>query len=60
MHTVQVLTLLLALSGALNVAVAAGITARLAGAGPAQAVMTAAAAAGAVMTVFFAAVSAYR
>ena len=31
MHTVQVLTLLLALSGALNVAFAAGLTARLAG-----------------------------
>jgi hypothetical protein len=60
MHTVQVLTLLLALSAALNVATAAGITARLAGVSPAKAVMTAAAALGAVMTIFFAAVSAYR
>ena len=60
MHTVQVLTLLLALSAALNVAAAAGLTSRLAGFAPAQAVMTAAAAAGAVMAVFFAAVSAYR
>jgi len=42
MHTVQVLTLLLALSGALNIAFAAGLTARLAGAGPAQAILTAA------------------
>ena len=40
MHTVQVLTLLLALSGALNVAFTAGLTARLAGAGPAQAILT--------------------
>ncbi len=31
MHTVQVVTLLLALSGALNVAFTAGLTARLAG-----------------------------
>jgi hypothetical protein len=44
MHTVQVLTLLLALSGALNVAFSAG------GAG----------AASAVMAIFFGAVSAYR
>jgi hypothetical protein len=60
MHPVQVLTLLLALSGALNVAFAAGITARLAGAGRAQAILTAAGAAGTVMVIFFAAVSAYR
>jgi hypothetical protein len=57
MDAVQVLILLLALSGALNVALSAGITARLAGAGPAQAILTAA---GAVMGIFFAAVSAYR
>ena len=60
MHAVQVLTLLLALSGALNVAFAAGLTARLAGAGPAQAILTGAGAAGTVMAIFFAAVSAYR
>jgi hypothetical protein len=60
MHAVQVLALLLALSGALNVAFAAGITARLAGARLAQAILTAAGAAGAVMAIFFAAVSAYR
>lgn len=60
MHTVQVLTLLLALSSALNVAFSAGITASLAGASPAQAILTAAGAAGTVMAIFFAAVSAYR
>jgi uncharacterized metal-binding protein len=60
MHTVQVLTLLLALSGALNVAFIAGLAARLAGAGSAQAIITAAGAAGTVMAIFFAAVSAYR
>ena len=60
MHTVQVLILLLALSGALNVAFTAGLTARLAGVGLAQAILTGAAAAGTVMAIFFAAVSAYR
>ena len=60
MHTGQVLTLLLALSGALNVAFTTGLTARLAGVGPAQAVLTGAGAAGTVMAIFFAAVSAYR
>ena len=44
----------------LNMAFTAGLTARLAGVGPAQAIMTAAAAAGTVMAIFFAAVSAYR
>ncbi len=60
MHTIQVLTLLLALSGALNVAFTAGLTARLAGVGLAQAILTGAGAAGTVMAIFFAAVSAYR
>ena len=60
MHTVQILTLLLAVSGAVNMAFTAGITARLAGAGPAQAILTAAGAVGTVMAIFFAAVSAYR
>ena len=41
MHTVQILlTLLLALSSALNVAFTAGLTARLAGVGTAQAILT--------------------
>ena len=60
MHTVQVLTLLLALSSALNVAFSAGLTASLAGVSPARAILTAAGAAGTVMAIFFAAVSAYR
>jgi hypothetical protein len=60
MHAIQILTLLLALSGALNVALGAGIIARQAGVGPAQAILTAAGAAGTVMAIFFAAVSAYR
>jgi hypothetical protein len=60
MHTVQVLALLLAMSGALNVAFAAGLTARHAGAAPAQAILTAAGAAATVLSIFFVAVSAYR
>jgi hypothetical protein len=60
MHTVQVLTLLLAMSGALNVAFAAGLTARRAGAAPAQAILTAAGAAATTLSIFFVAVSAYR
>jgi hypothetical protein len=60
MHAVQVLTLLLALSAALNAAFAAGLTARLAGAGPAQAILTGAGAGTTVMAIFFAAVSAYH
>jgi hypothetical protein len=60
MHAVQILTLLLALSTALNVAFAAGLTARLNGAGLAQAILTGAGAASTIMAVFFAAVSAYR
>ena len=60
MRATQILTLLLALSGALNAAFASGITARHAGASPAQALMTAAGAAGTVMATFFAAVSAYH
>jgi hypothetical protein len=60
MHTSQVLTLFVALSGALNVAFATGLTAHHAGASPAQAILTAAGSAGTVMVIFFAAVSAYR
>jgi|SoimicMinimDraft_17_1059745.scaffolds.fasta_scaffold204842_1 hypothetical protein len=60
MNAERVLALLLALSGALNVALAVGITARHAGAGPAQAILTGAGAAGTVMAIFFAAVSAYH
>jgi hypothetical protein len=60
MHATQILTLLLALSGALNIAFVAGMLARRAGASPAQAIMTAAGTAGTVMAIFFAAVSAYH
>jgi hypothetical protein len=60
MHAIQVLTLLLALSGAINIAFGTGITARYAGASPAQAILTAAGATGTVMAIFFAAVSAYH
>ena len=60
MHTIQILTLLLAVSGALNVAFTAGIAARHAGAGPAQAILTAGGAARTVKAIFFAAVSAYH
>jgi hypothetical protein len=60
MNAERVLTLLLALSGALNVALVAGITARHTGAGAAQSILTGAAAAGTIMTIFFAAVSAYH
>jgi hypothetical protein len=60
MQITQVLTLLLALSGSLNAAFAAGIIARQADASPAQAILTAAGAAGTVMAIFFAAVSAYH
>ena len=60
MHAAQILTLLLALSGALNVAFTAGVTARLAGSRPARAILIGAGAAGTVMAIFFAAVSACR
>jgi len=60
MHSAQVLTLLLALSGALNVAFAAGLTARHAKASAAQAILTGMGAAGTVMAIFFAAISAYH
>jgi hypothetical protein len=60
MHAAQILTLLLALSGALNVAFVVALIARQAGAGPAQAILTASGAAGTVLAIFFAAVSAYR
>jgi hypothetical protein len=60
MRASQILTLLLALSGALNAAFAAGITARQAGASTAQAILTGAGTAATVMATFFAAVSAYH
>lgn len=60
MRPIQVLTLLLALSAALNTAFAIGIIANRAGASIPQAILAAAGAAGTVMTIFFAALSAYQ
>lgn len=60
MHALQILTLLLAASAALNIALTTGIITRHAGASIAQAILTAAGAAGTVMAIFFTAVSAYR
>jgi hypothetical protein len=60
MHALQVLALLLATSAALNVAFTVGIIARHADASTAQAVLTAASAAGTVLALFLTAVSAYR
>jgi hypothetical protein len=59
-HPLQVLALLLAASGALNIAFIAGIIARQAGASTAQSILTAVGAADTIMAIFFAAVSAYR
>jgi hypothetical protein len=60
MHAVEVLTIFLALSGALNIAFIVGVTAYHAGVSVAQAILTAAGAAGTVLIIFFAAVSAYH
>jgi len=60
MNAVRILTLLLALSGSLNVAFGAGITARYNGVGRAQAILTAAGAVGTAMLIFFAGVAAYH
>jgi len=60
MHALQILALVLAASGALNIAFATGIIARRAGASTAQAILTAAGAAGTVMALFLTAVSAYH
>ena len=60
MHAMQVLTLLLALSGALNMGFATGLTARRGGASTPQAILTASGAAGTVMAIFFTALSAYH
>jgi len=59
-HVTQVLALLLALSGALNTGFAIGAVAHRAGASAPQAILTASGAAGTVMAIFFAALSAYH
>jgi len=60
MSLTRILTLLLALSGALNVAFGVGIAARRAGANSANALLTAAGAGATAMGIFFAGVSAYH
>jgi hypothetical protein len=60
MRTTQILTLLLALSTALNIAFATGLTAHQAGARTAQAVLTAAGAASTSLALLFTAVVAYH
>jgi hypothetical protein len=60
MHALQILTLLLATSGAINIACAAGIIVRHAGASTAQAILAAGGAASTALAIFFAAVSAYH
>jgi hypothetical protein len=60
MHALQILTLLLAASAALNIAFAVGIIARRAGASSAQAILTAGGAASTALAIFFTAVSAYH
>lgn len=60
MKTIQVLTLMLALSCASNIAFLAGITARLAGAALPQAVLTGGGSAASALVIFFTAVAAYR
>lgn len=60
MTTVQTLSLLLAASIALNIAVAAALTARHTGVGTGQAVLTGAGAAATTLSVYLAAVAAYH
>jgi hypothetical protein len=60
MNRTQILTLLLALSCSINIAFAAGMAARSAGASRGQAILTAAGACATAMTIFFAGVSAYH
>jgi hypothetical protein len=59
MTTTQLLVLLLALSGALHIAVTAGLIAWRAGATAPRAVLTGGAAAATALTVYFTAVAAY-
>jgi hypothetical protein len=56
----QILTLLLALSCAVNVALGSGITASKAGASTAQAILTGAGSGCTALAIFFAAVAAYQ
>ncbi|MEU5980110.1 hypothetical protein [Streptomyces sp. NPDC047315] len=60
MSPVQILSLLLAMSTALNIAVTAGLLAHRAGAGVPQALLTGAGAAATGLGIYLAAVAAYR
>lgn len=60
MSPLQILSLLLALSAALNIAMAAGLLARRSGAGIPSSVLTGAGAAATGLGIYFAAVAAYR
>jgi hypothetical protein len=60
MSTVQILTLLLALSCTVNLGCAAGFLAARSGLGPARAVLVAGSATGGSLALFFAAVAAYH
>lgn len=59
MTTTQILTLMLALSGALNIAFAAGITARASGLSVPASILVAGGAAGGALTIFFTALPSY-
>ncbi|MET9519968.1 hypothetical protein [Streptomyces sp. NPDC002994] len=60
MSPVQILSLLLAMSTALNIAITAGLLAHRAGAGVPQALLTGAGAAATGLGIYLAAVAAYR
>lgn len=60
MNLVEILSLLLALSIALNIAITAGLIARSAGVGTANAILTGAGAAATSLGLYFAAVAAYH
>jgi hypothetical protein len=60
MTAVQILSLLLALSTALNIAFATGVTAYGGGVRAPQAVLAGVATAGTVLTIYFTAVQAYK
>ncbi|WP_405956919.1 hypothetical protein [Streptomyces phaeochromogenes] len=59
MSPIQILSLLLALSTALNIAVSTGLLARKGGVGVPQAALTGAGAAATALGIYFAAVAAY-
>ncbi|MGW0771534.1 hypothetical protein [Streptomyces sp. NPDC002676] len=59
MSPLQILSLLLALSTALNVAITASLLARCSGAGIPQAILTGAGAAASALGVYFTAIAAY-